>query len=173
MPRRSFRRVVIVGVAVCLVVGNRSIRAEPAPPSASIDGSAAAERHRIAPRGNAGRRSGVESEATGGWWLGTAGIALALAVCGGISVASRRFWPQVVAGGPLRVVGRTSLSPRHTVYLLKAGGRVLIVGTGPQGAPSLLGELDDPDDLGPPADGSPRSSDGLARGFDRRVGDDA
>jgi flagellar protein FliO/FliZ len=39
------------------------------------------------------------------------------------------------------VVGRTSLSPRHTVYLLKAGDRVLIVGTGPQGSPTLLGEM--------------------------------
>jgi hypothetical protein len=47
----------------------------------------------------------------------------------------------------LRVVGRTSLSPRHTVHLLSVGARVLIVGTGPQGAPSLLGELTDPDDL--------------------------
>jgi len=45
------------------------------------------------------------------------------------------------------VIGRTSLSPRHTVHLLSIGQRVLIVGTGPQGAPSLLGELTDPDDL--------------------------
>ena len=51
------------------------------------------------------------------------------------------------AGTTLRVVGRTSLSPRHTVHLLSIGQRVLIVGTGPQGAPSLLGELTDPDDL--------------------------
>jgi flagellar protein FliO/FliZ len=42
----------------------------------------------------------------------------------------------------LRVLGRTALTPKHSVYLLKAGDRVLIVGTGPQGAPSLLGEMD-------------------------------
>ena len=55
--------------------------------------------------------------------------------------------PRPTAGTALRVVGRTSLSPRHTVHLLSIGQRVLIVGTGPQGAPSLLGELTDPDDL--------------------------
>src|SRR5262249_51733085 len=51
------------------------------------------------------------------------------------------------AGGTLRVVGRTRISPRHTVYLLGVGDRVLIVGTGPQGAPSLLGELTGSDAL--------------------------
>lgn len=82
---------------------------------------------------------------SGGWWLGTAGAALALAACGWASVSSRRYLPRAGTTGPaaLRVVGRTSLSPRHTVYLLDVGGRVLIVGTGPQGAPSLLGELTD------------------------------
>lgn len=81
--------------------------------------------------------------ASGNWWLGTAGIAVALAACGWASVAARRYRPGGVAGAAgLRVVGRTNLTPRHSVYLLRAGERVLIVGTGPQGAPSLLGELD-------------------------------
>jgi flagellar biogenesis protein FliO len=73
------------------------------------------------------------------------GIALALAVFGGVSLASRRFLPGR-GTGPLQVVGRTSLSPKHTVYLLRAGDRVLIVGTGSQGAPSLLGEWTGPMD---------------------------
>jgi hypothetical protein len=111
----------------------------------------------VRPRGKVDRPGDPEAEvaATSGWWLGTTGIALALAVCGGISVAACRggrgrgrwCWPPAQAGSVLRVVGRTSLSPRHTVYLLRAGDRVLIVGTGPQGAPSLLGELTDPDAL--------------------------
>ncbi|MFO0950601.1 MAG: flagellar biosynthetic protein FliO [Isosphaeraceae bacterium] len=70
----------------------------------------------------------------GSWWLGTAGVVLAL---GG----GRLGEPGGAAGSRPRalsatalVVGRTSLSPKHTVYLLQAGGRVLIVGTGPQGA---------------------------------------
>jgi hypothetical protein len=116
------------------------------------------------PRGSVVRRGDPQGEATptGGWWLGTAGIGLALAVCGGMSVAARRGWrlPQAQSGGVLRVLGRTSLSPRHSVYLLRAGDRVLLVGTGPQGAPSLLGELTDPDEL-----------ERLARG--RRLGGDA
>ncbi len=101
------------------------------------------------PRGSIVRRGAEHPEGASGWWLGTAGIALALAVCGGISAATRRGWrwPQATAGTTLRVVGRTSLSPRHTVHLLSIGERVLIVGTGPQGAPSLLGELTDPEDL--------------------------
>ena len=79
----------------------------------------------------------------GGWWMGVVGITTALAVCGWVSIASRKFLPKALANAPnLRVVGRTSLSPKHSVYLLDVGGRVLLVGTGPQGAPSLLGELD-------------------------------
>jgi hypothetical protein len=39
-----------------------------------------------------------------------------------------------------------SLSPKHTVYLLRVGRRVLLVGAGPQGAPALISELDDLDE---------------------------
>lgn len=98
------------------------------------------------------RRSSARPEGSGpgSWWAGTVCVALALAACGWWSVAARRYRPGSVAGAAgLRVVGRTSLSPRHVVYLLRAGDRVLIVGTGPQGAPSLLGELES-DELPPP-----------------------
>jgi hypothetical protein len=114
---------------------------------------------------------------SGGWWLGTTAVALALAACGWASVAAKRYRPGRVAGAAgLRVVGRTSLSPRHTVYLLQAGDRVLIVGTGPQGAPSLLGELDadamplpaQPSDRAAPFDDAPPSP----RRLDLRLGDD-
>ena len=54
----------------------------------------------------------------------------------------RRFAPRPGAGA-LQVISRVGLSPKHTVYLLRAGGRVLLVGTGPQGAPSLISELDE------------------------------
>ncbi len=83
-----------------------------------------------------------EVGASGSWWIGTAGMALALAACGWASLAARRFLPKRLDGASnVRVVGRTTLSPKHSVYLLDIGGRVLIVGTGPQGAPSLLGEM--------------------------------
>jgi flagellar biogenesis protein FliO len=93
--------------------------------------------------------------------MGTAGIALALAAFGGMSVAARKFLPQSESG-PLRVLGRTSLSPKHAVYLLKAGDKVLIVGTGPQGPPTLLGEM--------PPEASPVPSPMFARS---RAGSDA
>jgi flagellar biogenesis protein FliO len=78
-------------------------------------------------------------------------MALALAICGGGAIVSRRFGPRV-ANGAIQVVGRVSLSPKHSVYLLKVGQRVLLVGAGPQGAPALLGELDDLPELAPSSD---------------------
>lgn len=78
------------------------------------------------------------------WWAGTAGLAAVLAAVGGLGVAARRLRPREQAGvgaGPgLKVIGRVGLSPRHAVHLVRAGDRVLVVGTGPQGAPTLLGE---------------------------------
>lgn len=151
MPRASLRRWAIAGAGVALVAGlldpgagldRRPARADQGQGQAQTQAPTP-----FPPRGSVSRRAEGRTEGAGGWWLGTAGIALALAVCGGISLATRRAWPRDQAGGGLRVVGRASLSPRHTVHLLSVGGRVLIVGTGPQGSPSLLGELTDPDDL--------------------------
>jgi flagellar protein FliO/FliZ len=164
ISRASLRRAAIGGVGVALVAGlldpvagttRRMAQAaeDLAPPrlaraTPALEPGAPPARP-FPPRGMVVRRTAEQSEGTGTWWLGTGGIALALAICGGLSVATRRGWrwPQIASAGTLRVVGRTSLSPRHTVHLLSVGGRVLIVGTGPQGAPSLLGELTDPDEL--------------------------
>ncbi len=82
------------------------------------------------------------------WWLGLGGMALALAICGALGIIARRFAPRV-AHGAIQVVGRVSLSPKHTVCLLRVGQRVLLVGTGPQGAPALLGEFDQLAELSP------------------------
>jgi flagellar biogenesis protein FliO len=172
MPCMHVRRSTIVGVGAVLIVGLLDLdpgsgpglvhRAANAEQAQGLSSSPSAMPTRVAvvvreptapisrplpPRGSGSRRLDGHSGGSGGWWLGTAGIALVLAVCGGISLAARRGWPQARAGGVLRVVGRTSLSPRHTVHLLGVGERVLIVGTGPQGAPTLLGELTDPEDL--------------------------
>ncbi|MFI5458906.1 MAG: flagellar biosynthetic protein FliO [Isosphaerales bacterium] len=86
--------------------------------------------------------SGARAGGSEGWYLGMAGITLALAVCGGVVATARRFSSQGTAG-EIRVVSRVSLSPKHTIYLLRVGRRVLLVGTGPQGAPSLISELDE------------------------------
>lgn len=131
----SLRAALLVGA----LIAPRAAAAEsPSPsPSAVADGS-----RWIISNPKIDRRTGPApvSSSGGGWWIGTAAIAVALAAFGGISVASRRFLPRSETG-PLRVVGRTSLSPKHSVYLLRAGDRVLIVGTGPQGSPTLLGEM--------------------------------
>jgi flagellar biogenesis protein FliO len=76
------------------------------------------------------------------WSLAMIGVTLALAICGGMVAASRRFLPRR-ADGVVQVVGRVSLSPKHAVYLLRVGRRLLLVGAGSQGAPSLISELDD------------------------------
>jgi flagellar biogenesis protein FliO len=75
-------------------------------------------------------------------------ITLALAICGGIATVVRRFRaPNVIAG--TTVISRVCLSPKHAIYLVQIGQRVLLVGTGPQAAPALLSELNDLSVLGP------------------------
>jgi hypothetical protein len=96
------------------------------------------------PRTIAGERSKKASQApvSQAWWLGTTVMILALGGAGAVCAAARK---QCGAGATvkLQVVGRVQLPPRHAVYAVKAGGRTLLIGTGPQGGPTLLGELDD------------------------------
>ena len=80
------------------------------------------------------------------WSLVMIGITLALAICGGLVSAGRRFLPRARGAG-VKVIGRVSLSPKHSVYLLEVGRRRLLVGAGPQGAPALISELDDLDEI--------------------------
>jgi flagellar biogenesis protein FliO len=92
--------------------------------------------------------NGARPGGSGSWSLVMIGITLALAVCGGIIASGRRFLPQR-AGVNMEVVGRVSLSPKHAVYLLRVGRRVLLVGAGTQGSPSLITELDDLGEIDP------------------------
>jgi flagellar protein FliO/FliZ len=85
---------------------------------------------------------GTRSVGADAWWSAKACAALALAVIGLIAVAARRRGPRSPAAA-VEVVGRVSLSPKHAVYLLRVGRRVLVVGAGPQGPPALITELDD------------------------------
>jgi hypothetical protein len=75
-------------------------------------------------------------------WVATAGLALVLAVCGGLGVITRRYASRGGAGS-MKVVARVGLSPKHAMYMVQVGHRLLVVGTGPQGAPSLITELDE------------------------------
>lgn len=182
MHRATHRRISVAAVLALALLGSgaleRAARADRPPPVAAIGGGQELERLPLPAREGATRSTGTGARSTGGWWLGSVGIAVALAIFGGVSIASRRYLPQQGAGS-LRVVGRTSLSPKHTVYLLKAGDRVLIVGAGPQGAPSLLGELTEPveTERHSPAKPKPTAAPStpavsLAARFDRHVGDD-
>jgi flagellar biogenesis protein FliO len=92
--------------------------------------------------------SNARPSGSDGWYLGMAAITLALALCGGIVAAARRLSSQS-AVSEIRVIARACLSPRHTVYLLRVGRRVMMVGAGPQGAPSLICELNDHLDVEP------------------------
>jgi Flagellar biosynthesis protein, FliO len=80
------------------------------------------------------------------WSLSMLTVTLALAVLGGVVAVGRRYLPQAPGVG-MQVVGRVSLSPKHTVYMLRVGRRVLLVGAGPQGSPALISELDEIDEI--------------------------
>jgi flagellar protein FliO/FliZ len=89
-----------------------------------------------------GDRGGTGTTGSDRWGAGTACLALVLAVCGGIAVAARRSGGRASAA-PMRVIGRLTLSPKHSVYLLRVGRRTLVLGAGPQGPPALITELVD------------------------------
>ncbi|MDB5351253.1 MAG: flagellar biosis protein [Planctomycetota bacterium] len=111
-------------------------------PASSADAAKAASlaHHPISRPDSSARPGAHPSPTSGGFWIGTGGIAVALAAFGAIGLGAKKLRPGAEAG-PLKVIGRTVLSPRHSVYLLRAGDRILIVGAGSQGPPSLLGEL--------------------------------
>lgn len=46
------------------------------------------------------------------------------------------------AGAAVRVIARVPLEPRKSLYLVRVGTRVLLIGVGDAGAPSLIAELD-------------------------------
>jgi hypothetical protein len=143
MSRTRLRPIAIAGAWAALGLAPAPSPAEQRPPTAAL-GPAPVESRLVVPKRSAGPNG--PAAGSSGWWLGTAGIAGALALFGGASLASKRFLP-ARDSGPIRVVGRTALSPRHSVYLLRVGDRVLILGTGPQGAPANLGEVTDPAEL--------------------------
>ena len=198
MPRTRRPRALAIAATWLATAPSSAPAQAPAASPPSIARAEARSRPLAPPRV---RPDSTASDPGGGWWLGTAGIAAALAAFGGVSLASKRFLPSRDSG-PIRVVGRSALSPKHSACLLRVGDRVLIVGLGPQGAPSTLGEVTDPAELARlaprrehrpdpspivegrsgPLRGStlgPRAGDHPGRvavrpsaGFDRRIGDD-
>lgn len=146
---RPARGSLIAALLASAILAPRSVVADEARPALSSPSDQG--RHRIIPHQKIGPGLATSPTSSDGWWAGAAGIALALAAFGGVSVVAKRYGINLGAAlglgagggvGAIRVVGRASLSAKHSVYLVRAGDRVLIVGTGPGGSPSLLGELD-------------------------------
>jgi flagellar biogenesis protein FliO len=87
---------------------------------------------------------------------------LALAAVCGLLWFSLRWLARRGLGGatvgrdaPLAVLRRLPLEPHKSLYLVRAGKRLLLIGTGHDGPPNLIAELD-PTALEPEA-GSPQS----------------
>lgn len=77
--------------------------------------------------------------------------AVLLLLLAGLSWLTRRFQGGALghgSGNRARVV----LTNQHVVHLIEVGGKRLLVGTGPSGAPRVLAELGDVATLEPTAD---------------------
>lgn len=64
--------------------------------------------------------------------------AVLLLMLGGLSWLTRRMQGGALGGGGR---GRVVLTNQHAVHLIELGGKRLLVGTGPSGAPRVLAEL--------------------------------
>lgn len=136
-----------VGIATVLAVvpGRADERpTDPRPsPTVAIAATDLGQRAGISvrrPVAGGGRTS--DGSISGSWWPATAVVAVALIGLGAASLVAARW--RLLSGrdpGPVQVVGRVQLTPRHAIHLLRAGDRTLIVGTGSGGPPALLGEL--------------------------------
>jgi flagellar biogenesis protein FliO len=106
---------------------------------------------------------------TSSWWLAPTGVAVILCLCGAVCVGARKHGPRGTTTA-LKIIGRMSLSPRHSIVLVRAGERTLMIGLGPQAAPALLGELprDAASDLDPESARPPGAVGGFLAG--RREG---
>lgn len=73
-----------------------------------------------------------------------------LAIGAVLLIAGRHYQSRMTRSGRLgaiagpsdrpQVTGRIRLTPRQSVHVVRVGGRVLVLGTGPQGSPELLTE---------------------------------
>ena len=142
---RTFARW-LLAAGLCLAPASWAAAAEPAAPAAAAsaesinlyeeDGRAGAPQKREAPRAN----SALSMVARTGFWLG---LVIAL-ICGLVALA-KKVMPKSAAWGQSQtaeLVGRTYLEPKRSVYLLKVGSRVLVVGSAENGL-SPLGEITD------------------------------
>lgn len=76
-------------------------------------------------------------------------------LCAGLLTRARTNSRRFGSTTPLEVVGRTALGPRHAMYVVRVGNRVLLIGAGNQGPPALLTELEHDDLPRPQNDARP------------------
>jgi len=95
----------------------------------------------------------VASGGGGGMWVAVLRTVLALAVVAalifGLRILLRRFGAGRLVGrtsGPVSVLGRTSVSPRQQLLLIRVGRRLVLVGSGPEGMAALM-EIRDADEV--------------------------
>ncbi len=78
-----------------------------------------------------------------------------------LKAAASRGWGTGAGKGPVRVLQRIPLEGRRALYLVRAGRRTLLLGTGDSGGPRLLLELDESElaeEFNPVAPGDPAAT---------------
>jgi flagellar biogenesis protein FliO len=90
-----------------------------------------------------------DTSTSGAWWTTLSGLAIVLAIVGGLAWLARKHLPQVVRGLPptvFEVLGRKTIEPRAVVHLVRCGNRILLLGCTPAGLTTLT-QFDDPVDV--------------------------
>ena len=96
-------------------------------------------------QGDPGVAGAAAPSAGGAWRTAAACLTVGLLLGGGVLVL-RRLFPTKRPGGAnalLEVLARTPLGPKHTAVLLRVGGKVLVVGVGPE-TMTALAQVDEP-----------------------------
>lgn len=114
--------------------------------SASGPAGGALRSRTVARRTLADNLADMDGDSRAPWYrtgIGSLSIVLALIIAA--AWALRRWVPSARAADTsvLRVIGRTNLTPKHHIALIKLGRRLVTVGVSPD-AITLLGEIDDP-----------------------------
>lgn len=134
-----------------------SVRAPSAPrpaPSDNTDGEVlsgapSTPPRRIERRGAAEAGAEPLGERDTPWYrTGIGALGVVLVLVGGIYYLVRRWMPasRLADGSTMRVVARTSLSPKHHAALVQLGRRFVMVAVSPNGAETLC-EITDPDEV--------------------------
>lgn len=103
------------------------------------------ERRRLANAEVASQTTSGSREDRTGFPSGLGALFIVLALMGAIAWAARRWIPAARASdsGLLRVVGRTSLSPKHNIALIQLGNRFVMLGLGTDRLTTLCEVVDE------------------------------